>query len=1115
MVVRRLSFIPGNPDPLYDYDFAGKSGTLVVTMNPANGEMTFEFDELGDGTIDISRTVTALDGRLGYGGFTEWSGGNAGDVGTSDGNIAGREITSASKYDFNGSMDGMLFSNTLENNAAWRSSLGTYTGDPVVPPNPILPDNYHDLIGFKYDGIVYSTGANDGLLEFYLGDEVDNDGGPGTEYVRQRFKAYSTNGVNNTTVSQHHIFVGDLLDGKYDESPNEFLTGTDPKFEIIRNLSMFEVLYDGKNGLNIGSGINNLNQSTTIRFFSGNGQFGAVADGIPDLLIPNMAEAGGTDVYYFSDEDGNVIGRPISLEINNNDATNPPLSHWINDQYRVDLGVSFEIAKPSQRIYGTQQERPMRLIAFELDDFGITEFAITDPGYDYFTNITSIFNINAGAGGTADIPFLAYNGDTFEIESPVVTERPVPRSVCEADGTVNVTFSVVAKYDGQEETDPDPPNTDPRFLTYQWTKDGVALSNGPNYSGVNTPSLTINGVASGDLGLYSLKITNDFGTTPVDVEVKEGGTRVSWNGTEWVYPPDGMGGTQAIADADRKMVITSDLEIPLNGELEGCSCEVIPGRTVDIRKNGTLKLFDELNLKQADTIFDPDTGAIDQIIPAGRFIIEDDGSLVQTKDVSFNQNFGEIEMYRETAELNDFDYVYWSSPVDGFSLGDVGIPAPSQSYLWDQRLQNPNGTDGYWSLYSGVMLPGVGYIARTAQYGVREALFKGVPNNGRIVVPVYKTVDITDNEGVDLPSESRHWNLVGNPYPSAISAEKLLTDSDNANVIEGSVNVWQSSASTISSVNPDPFYEDQSYSYSSAYLTYNLTGPSIPSSYEGNIAAGQGFFVQVLETAANTAEMVFKNTMRYTGVNKDVIDNTEFMRASQSNNSNEGAGEERQRVWLNVINEDNISSTTLVGYVAGATLSKDRLYDAYANRGSSELSIYSLLDEGKMVIQGRPLPFDESDTVDLGVQIPEAGIYRIGIDQLDGSIFTNEETDIILEDTYTGAVHDLRSSPYAFDAQQGTYNDRFILKYNANQLSTKEIARSDTFAYIKDGVFHVQSQSVIEQVQVYDLTGKLVMNYSPERNSLNIQRDFNYARGAYITLITLEGDITVSKKLMN
>ncbi|MEM6514875.1 MAG: hypothetical protein AAF688_01740 [Bacteroidota bacterium] len=1140
-VVRGGNGAVGNPTgcaklviPPSTYDFSNKIGRLVVTLNPITGELTFGFDEGNTGTFDYQDSVST------GGPFTnnEWSGGDPGAVGRADGGgIAGNETTFAAS-DFNGQIDGMLFSNSLDSDIAWRSTLGTYTGQPSPPSNPILPDNHHDLLGFKYNGIIYSTGANDALLEFYLGDEVDNDSGPGSEYVAGVFKAYSTNGVQNTTVSQHHIFTGDMLDGRYSEGAFEFLTSSDPAFQAVNGLSMFEVLYDGNNGLNIGTGINNLNQSTTIQFFSGNGEVGTVADAIPDLLIPNMAEAGGTDVYYFTDEAGNIIGTPLAIEINNSDTDNPPLSHWINDQYRVDLGVSFEIAKPSERIYGQIQERPMRLIALKLDDFNIDDAQDGEQGYDYNTSITSIFNINAGAGGTADVPFLAYNGDTFKINSPVVTKRPIPRSVCEADGTANAVFTVEATVDGQQDN-PTYVFTPEEDLKYQWFKFNNEINDSAGvYMGTQTNELTVYDIDTNDLGLYKLRISNDFGTTVVSVTIEEGGTRVSWNGTNWNYGPNFRAADDnspenalktPVQDTDRRMIMTADRSIGSTEVLEGCSCEVFAGNEITVASGGVLKLFDELNLRQADTIFNPDGVTWSSITPPGKATFENNANLVQMKPVTFNQNRGKILMKRDpiSSGLSSGDYIYWSSPVDDFEIGNI---TGNLTYRWDPQVNNPNGTNGNWRSVNDVdtMLVGRGYIKRFSgetPSGGAFARFVGRPRNGEYSVPVNKS-----GGGSQAAIES-NWNLIGNPYPSAISALKFLLENAavtgdpvaDPTIIEGAVHLW-THQTAISGANSSPFYENFGYNYNgNDYLSKNVTGQN-PAATPGNefynIASGQGFFVKVLNSAPANSEVVFKNSMRFdtpasnedpANDGTDGFDNSQFFRMVDFSNEIVGLGE-NQKMWLTLVNSSQSASSTLVGYINGATIEKDNLYDATTN--DSSFGIYSLIGDGSMVIQGRPLPFDESDVVPLGVTLDQNGIYDIAIDKLEGNLFVEQQQFIYLEDTYLNIIHNLRQSPYTFTGETGEINDRFLLRYTNETLSDSTEEITDTFVFINDGQLRVKSKRQINTVEVFDLTGKRVVRHYAAR-SMELEKDFNHANGIYLASILFSDGTVLNKKLIN
>ncbi|RYE11959.1 MAG: hypothetical protein EOP51_32395, partial [Sphingobacteriales bacterium] len=140
------------------------------------------------------------------------------------------------------------------------------------------------------------------------------------------------------------------------------------------------------------------------------------------------------------------------------------------------------------------------------------------------------------------------------------------------------------------------------------------------------------------------------------------------------------------------------------------------------------------------------------------------------------------------------------------------------------------------------MSKGVGYIARApsnlsyATPQTIEATFTGVPYTGVVSVPVYK-----------IPANT--YNLVGNPYPSPLSADNFIkantanTGTLNKN-ITGTLYFW-THKTAISTSNSG----SQLYNYASDdYSKYNLSGGvqsgsggAVPT---GNIAVGQGFFLE-------------------------------------------------------------------------------------------------------------------------------------------------------------------------------------------------------------------------------------------------------------------------------
>jgi hypothetical protein len=983
-------------------------------------------------------------------------------------------------------------------NGFWRSNLGSTTADVNNQNAANEPDNNHDLLGFKYDGTIYSTGVNDALLTARLpANETDNlPTNSKPEYVSQVFKAYATNGIQSLTENTHHIFTGDLVDNINGEG-----TGVANK-PAVRGLTMNEVLIDGVNGLNLGTGVNNLNSNTTVRFFSGNGQAGTVAgDNIPDLLITNMAEAGRTDVYSYQDIDGNIIGRPLSVEINNSDVNNPALSEWDQDQYRVTPGVSFDVAVPTRRIYGQHQKRPMRVIAFKLSEFGINDNTMAN---DPIWSIESVNNINVGAGGSADFAFLAYNRAAFAIKSPTIVSRPISRSICRLTSTIDVTFNVEAGIDGR------PTGNPKEVLSYQWYKFNSEIS------GETGENLLVPNVTGAELGLYRLKVSNGYGSTIVPVSIEEGGTPSFWNNTtnRWDLPTGFISEIDAAANLteavgkiiipnkDRRLIYTDNYS--QNVDIEGCDCVVPAGSVVTIPSGKTLTLYGNITVEPEVTIVDLGGGP-DTTIPAGLITIENNASLVQTQSVTTNKNSGAIHMERMVSAPNASDYVYWSSPVADFNIDNI---SNTPRFLWNVEASNPGSGEGNWeSAANAIMTPAQGYIVRVPSASTFTTNFIGIPNNGEIDIRVKKGSNST-------PLADRGWNLLGNPYPSALNVKKFLKKNSKGNRpnIEGAVHLW-TRATPISSIdNPDdsPFYQDFQYNYNANdYISCNASGqvPANPSNpFRGNIAAGQGFFVKA---ERDNKDIVFNNDMRFDATD---YDNDQFYRQG-SQNTIDTLEDQSQKVWLTLVNEDDIAVSTLVSYIEGATLEKDNMFDARTNGGV--FSIYSMIAEDKLVIQGRPVPFINSDTVPIGVILDQDGIFNIAIDHIEGSLFVAQEQAIYLEDTYLNMIHDLRQSPYTFSDSAGNISDRFVLRYTNNVLSVNDIQASKTYAFVNDNILKVRSSQNIKEITMYDLTGKTIARHRIDGSQTIFSASFNFAKGVYLANITLENGALVTKKLIN
>ncbi|SDR65878.1 Por secretion system C-terminal sorting domain-containing protein [Formosa sp. Hel1_31_208] len=539
-------------------------------------------------------------------------------------------------------------------------------------------------------------------------------------------------------------------------------------------------------------------------------------------------------------------------------------------------------------------------------------------------------------------------------------------------------------------------------------------------------------------------------------------------------------------------------------------------RNLIIKNDGYLELESSTSLTVTDWI---------TVEPTGIFDVRSGANLVQVTNVPVNNNTGSINMEREVTGLASNDYVYWSSAVENF--GVLGVSPSSNPALilnWVPTIiGNGVGNYGEWQSTAENMIAGKGYAIRglLGTATANTALFSGRPSNGII----NRAISRGNYNGVDYPGAGStiataiddNWNLVGNPFPSSISADDFISANaaiivDDVNpAIAGTVYLW-THASAPSNAVTDPFYGDYVYNYNpNDYVAYNITG-STPAGFNGFIGAGQAFFVLMDNAAASPSNLLFDNTMR-----SGVYDNNQFYRTDSSGDDETPADIEKNRIWLDLINTNNQAVSTLVGYISGATNDKDRLYDGDQFSGSGML-FYSLINENKMVIQGRALPFAELDTVPLGFAVSQNGNYSIAINQVDG-LFNTTNQDIFIEDTQTGAIHDLRLSPYTFSSEAGEFNNRFVLRYTDDTLSQNEVSSLDELEIIApEGKYlKVTSQlSLIADIIIYDLQGKVVLNTNEVNLSEYTISTKHMANGAYIVKASLiDGKEKVQKVILN
>lgn len=516
------------------------------------------------------------------------------------------------------------------------------------------------------------------------------------------------------------------------------------------------------------------------------------------------------------------------------------------------------------------------------------------------------------------------------------------------------------------------------------------------------------------------------------------------------------------------------------------------------------------------------------LINNGTFIIKDAGQLVQVDDTGINSGIGNFSMQRKATVARTTDYVYWSSPVANFQVGDVN-PNSWLLYKWTPTIPRVYASDfGDWlaTPKTEIMEKGKGYIIR-GPYQNPTATFtnlepNNLPNNGIIPVSVvrsdYNGADYTYTLGdstLSVIKEDDNYNLLGNPYPSAIDLKKFLAF--NTNLIDG-VRLWTHGTSILpSTINGQSFYNSGTYTYTAKdYITATVLGSATgPGDYA--IASGQGFFVTLDNFAPNPGTVTFNNSMRNDSLSGTIYNNSIFYRKGNNEEAN------TSRIWLDIIDDLGSSSRTLVGYIQDATLQDDRLFDANLII-ENELNIYSLINDEPQIIQGRPLPLDQEDIVPLGVIVrskttnsfPSKNTYTIAIGTVDG-LFKNTIQPIYLEDKVLNIIYDLRQAPYVFSSEDGRYDNRFALRYTNNSLKKTNYNSNGNSVEISSNTSEIRIKSHLENlksVTIYDILGRKIYNNKPNNKDLFI-KNIEISQSVLIVKIVLEDGLVISKKIIH
>lgn len=528
---------------------------------------------------------------------------------------------------------------------------------------------------------------------------------------------------------------------------------------------------------------------------------------------------------------------------------------------------------------------------------------------------------------------------------------------------------------------------------------------------------------------------------------------------------------------------------------------------------------------------------------SGNLRLQGETQLVQTHSgASKNTGIGNVMIDQQgTSDIYNFNY--WSSPVNNlgsFAVSDIlydGTDAAINPFQ-PQKVTLTNSFDGsptdpitlssYWFFKfsdkavddlngwetvspssqqnhaTGVTMKGSGASGSSQNY-----VFLGTPNDG----------DYSQFVGPD------HFSLIGNPYPSALDANKFINDNISVMASGTGLFFWDHFGGG----------SHETKEYEGGYSVYTLAGgavalahPSVSQTVTKGtkipkrfIPVAQGFFVLADSTGGN---FVFNNAQRASVTESS--GNSVFTRANRnevqvapktnSNLTQNTVAEVLPKIRIGHEGEEGFHRQLLVAFEPTTTPGVDPGYDAeMIDVFTTDLFWY--LNNKPFVIQA--LPFFTEMQIPLGVVSSFNQTHRVMIDALEDFV-----GDVYLIDLETNISHRLNDGPAEVQVAQGQNTNRFLLAFTQLTLSTDDPAllSSDLRAfYLKKSeniVVENSNNLAINKIQVFNLNGQSLINVqeSTEFQSNEIKIPFDhYSTGIYLVKILSEQGTNTFKIVKN
>ncbi|MFD0863454.1 LamG-like jellyroll fold domain-containing protein [Sungkyunkwania multivorans] len=515
----------------------------------------------------------------------------------------------------------------------------------------------------------------------------------------------------------------------------------------------------------------------------------------------------------------------------------------------------------------------------------------------------------------------------------------------------------------------------------------------------------------------------------------------------------------------------------------------------------------------------------------GKLDLQGESQLIQTiGSICAASSLGSIARGQE-GTADEFTYNYFSSPVstsgNAFQMSQLRTPEGLVRWIssasppatqtspitlsnwWVYKFDNQlaDSEDG-WAYVgnTGSVAAGLGFTLKGSGTGAvldeQPYIFEGKPNNGEIT------------HAISAGNET----LVGNPYPSALDANKFIDDNVqglDGDAITGTLYFWEHFGGGTH------IQEGYQGNYglltkgggvpAPNFITANgeVTANKTPGRY---IPVGQGFFVA---SDSDGGTIRFKNSQRVFELEgTDLNDNSTFIRSIA--NDQEEEANPISRIRLGFENQLGFHRQLLLAITPVATDGVDFGYDGAMIENQLD-DLYWLIDDRPYIIQAIGSA-DPATELSLGLHVSSSQEVTFNIDELEN---IDEDFELYLRDNYSGQIIDLLAGEITLSLDEGEYSDRFSLIFSGNSLSVDdpEDAIDGMIGFydsrVDQFVIKNHTDKIVKNVAIYDLLGQVVQEDAFTEAMAEYRIPLSSASGAYIAVIRTENSSLTKKFIKN